>query len=115
MSNAVSTFVLATGLKVALGHVDKAGLVKRLADDLDSIADKNLAGRSERFQQELVTTILLPLARELMKEDLDAYKRLLIEEAEPFRKYNGGEPLISGSLGPIPGRGQAVRPKNRRA
>lgn len=85
MSNAVSTFILATGLQMALKHVDKAGLVKKLADDLDKVADTNLAGRSERFQEDMVRTLLLPLARELMKENPDAYKEALLRECEPFR------------------------------
>lgn len=80
MPNAVSTFVMAKCLHLALKHVDKAGLIKNLANELDQCADKNLASRSERFQEDMVKTILLPLARELMCEDRQRYVQLLESE-----------------------------------
>lgn len=85
MSNAISTFILGSTLHAALNHVDKAGLIKLLAEDIDKLADRNLSGRSERFQEDMVKTLLLPLAKELLKENPDAYKEMLLRECEPFR------------------------------
>ncbi len=85
MPNAISTFILAHSLHLALEHADKAGLVDRLADDFDKLVDYHVGKKSEGIQQQLVEDILLPLAKRLMKENPDAYKRILIEEAEPFR------------------------------
>lgn len=79
-NNAISTFVMAKCLHLALKHVDKAGLVKNLAKELDACADTHLSGRSERFQEDMVKTILLPLARELMCEDRQRYVQLLESE-----------------------------------
>jgi hypothetical protein len=95
MSNAVSSFILATSLRLALNHVDKASLIKNLANDIDKVSDANLGSRSEKLQEDMVRLLLLPLAKELMKEDHDAYKRLLIKEAEPFREPTDGIQLTS--------------------
>lgn len=107
MSNAISSFVLATGLKAAVKHTDKSGLVKRLAKDLDGMADINLGGRSEPFQEELCDKILLALVDELMKDNPDGLKRLYLKRAEPFR-FDGEVERRA-----IHEKGREVQPKHR--
>jgi len=87
LSNAVSSFILATSLRLALNHVDRSSLIKNLANDIDKVSDANLGKRSEKLQEDMVRLILLPLAKELMKENIDGYKALLMQETEPYRLF----------------------------
>ena len=66
---------------MALNHVDKAGLVKRLAQDIDKLSDERLGVHSEPFQEKMLKELLLPLCRELMWENRQRYVELLVSES----------------------------------
>ena len=86
----VQSWVIATGLGHILKDIDRNGLITKLAGDLDGIMDDKLGSRSEGVQEDIITYVLLPLCRELMKEDVKKYVEILEEELLEARAIKPG-------------------------
>lgn len=98
---------------MAVKHIDKSGIVVRTAKELDALADEKLGLKgSERVQEQIVTQVLLPIARELMKESHERYIAILESEQHGFLGESiRGERFISGEVGEIPKPRQNFGPK----
>ncbi len=70
----------AYGIINLLKMANKKGKVKHMADAIDKVIDQKFPKRSENIQRELVKEILLPLIKELLKEN----PLLLIQTAQKF-------------------------------
>lgn len=107
----LTEFALCQSLYMGLNHVDKKELIKRVADEFDKLTDQRLGEKgSEKLQVQIVEKVLLPLARELMKETPFAYEATLRKEYQ----FVGGSDFISGELGQVPRVSRSnVQPKNR--
>lgn len=101
----LTEFALSQAMKMAVDHVDRSGIILKTASEIDKLADERLgATGSEAFQSKVVNQLLLPLCRELMKENPFAYQKALTDERSLVSANLGGGQLISGELGQIPGK-----------
>lgn len=79
----LTEFALSQALYMALNHVNKSGIILKTAQEFDKLTDERLGLKgSERLQEKIVTDVLLPLARELMKESRFAYQAALQSECK---------------------------------
>lgn len=76
----LEAFAIAQGLKMALGHVERSQMIAETVKQLDRLADDKLGKKSEAFQEDLVVKVLLPICRELMKENITRYIAVLERE-----------------------------------
>lgn len=93
---------------MAVGHVERSEIVINTAKQLDRLADDKLGKRSEAFQEELITKVILPICIELMKENPERLNAIL--EATQHKLFGGiGSEEDRGQ----PKSGQNFRPKHR--
>lgn len=79
---------------MALNHVDKSGIVPKVAAEFDKLSDERLGLKgSEKLQSKLVEQVLIPLAVELMKEDPYGLTAILTKAQY---KLQGGERRVEG-------------------
>lgn len=108
----LTEFALSQALKMALNHIDRSNIVVKTARELDLLADEKLGEKgSESVQERLVIQILLPIARELMKENSGRYNQILEAEQHGFLGESFGGSDISGDR-EDPGTRQNFQPKN---
>jgi len=60
---------------------DMANRIRMIADGIDDKLDDFDSKRSERIQKQVVRYVLLPLSKELMKEDPGSFEELVKEES----------------------------------
>lgn len=81
----LTEYALTQALLMTFRHIDKSDIVLKTADELDKLADDKLGAKgSEKVQERIVTQILLPMARQLMKENHDRYIQILEAEQHGF-------------------------------
>ena len=61
-----------------LHDAEKKGLIIELVGKIEEISKKSLGKHSERVQLEVIESVLLPLALELVSDDTESLKRLAI-------------------------------------
>ncbi len=112
--DSLEAFAIAQGLKMALGHVERSQMIAETVKQLDRLADDKLGKKSEAFQEDLVVKVLLPMCRELMKENHDRYIQVLESEQHGFldQSIGGGGQQQKDDRGKS-GRGSEVQPKHR--
>lgn len=106
----LEAFAIAQGLKMALGHVERSEMIVETVKQLDRLADDKLGKKSEAFQEDLVVKVLLPMCRELMKENHDRYIQVLEAEQHGFLGDGGQQQKDDRGKS---GRGSEVQPKHR--
>ena len=72
--------LISNGLMWMLGSTDLAYRIRTVAEGIDEKLDKFDSKRSERIQKQMVRFVLLPLAKELMRENPGELKELIKEE-----------------------------------
>jgi len=72
-------FLLANALIQTLKYAKKRGVIKKVANKVDSLADDHFKKRSENVQEKVVKLVLLPLCRELMIENPDRMLQIMNE------------------------------------
>lgn len=77
-------------LSVALINILKGDkceeVVKETADHIDQIVDERFKDKSEKIQEQIIISVLLPLCAELMKEEKQEFVSILSEEASRIQK-----------------------------
>ena len=76
----IKAFVIAQGIVALIKDANKKGTIIELAEHIDRIADKDLGTSSEKVQQKVVSSVLLPLAKKLMEENPIEFNRILTDE-----------------------------------
>jgi hypothetical protein len=76
----LKNWAIAQGIFIGLGTVEKSGKVREIADDIDTMIDEKFPKRSEAIQKRIVQILLVPLARELMKDNVEEYNKILKSE-----------------------------------
>lgn len=76
----IKSFFIAQGLVLFLNNKENKQKIKELADHIDKEADAFFGNQSENIQKNMVSNILFPLCRELLKEDSKTYLELLSKE-----------------------------------
>ena|SRR3990167_6723626 len=67
--------IIANGILMLLHDAEKKGLIKELVETLEKVSQKNLGKHSERVQLEVIESVLLPLALELVSDNTESLKR----------------------------------------
>lgn len=81
----IPKFFLSLAVVSILKSDKTAEAVKENAEKIDVMIDKEFGRKSENVQKEIVERILLPLAKELLKEDVGAFIGLTEEFARQAR------------------------------
>jgi len=72
-------YILASVIMNILKGDKTEEVVRSVAATIEKYSDERFKSKSEGLQQQIVESILLPLCKELMSEDIITYKRILFE------------------------------------
>lgn len=106
----LTEYALSQALYMAVNHLDSSGIVLRTAVELDRMADDKLGlTGSEKLQHKIVAQVLLPMCKELLKEDPDGFRLLCEQQHESFRSNEQQRPDSNGIHGARQNFGPVVR------
>ena len=86
----ITEWVIAQSLIAIFKAVHRGKKITSLAKSLDYQLDKKFDKKSEDIQKEFVKAVPLAFSRELMKDNLDEWKKLLQKEMDQVRKLMKG-------------------------
>jgi len=64
----IQTYAIAQAISYLVKDADRKGLIKEIVENIEEVSRKNLGAYSDKTQIEIVEKVIIPLARELMKD-----------------------------------------------
>jgi len=82
----IPKFFLSFAVISILKSDNVAEAIKTNAEKLDALIDHEFGKKSEGIQAQIIESIFLPLAAELLKEDRKKFIEILLKEVERIKK-----------------------------